>query len=360
MSVGNRPSSLQRSEDRREARRHADRDRAGELRHRRRRGGRGRRLRSRDDVSLRERHAPSSTTSSPTRGRARRFARPVRCRASSRSSRRSTSSRSGSASTRSRCATRSTRAAPTIRGRARRERRIGAEKFGWSRGADRRTPTADRSSAASAWRSRSGSRSIHPPTACEVRITGDGSVEAFSARAGHRHRHAHGAGAGGGRGVGLARRGDRRSHRRHALSGGPAVGRQPGHGLADAGCAQRRLSRRARAGRGDWRRCSSVDAGRRSCFADGHVGVPRQAGDVAAVQGRGQEGRNRRASSHRAERRDDYEGYAMHRRREIAVGKHGIGGVQFAEVSVDTETGSRQGAADRRGARLRPADQSRS
>ena len=38
------------------------------------------------------------------------------------------------------------------------------------------------------------------------------------------------------------------------------------------------------------------------------------------------------------ERRDDYEGYAAHRRRS-AISRHGIGGVQFAEVVVDAETG---------------------
>jgi xanthine dehydrogenase YagR molybdenum-binding subunit len=43
--------------------------------------------------------------------------------------------------------------------------------------------------------------------------------------------------------------------------------------------------------------------------------------------------------SHRAGRPDDYQGYAL-RTPDIALGRHGIGGVQFAEVSVDTETGT--------------------
>jgi xanthine dehydrogenase YagR molybdenum-binding subunit len=72
-------------------------------------------------------------------------------------------------------------------------------------------------------------------------------------------------------------------------------------------------------------------------FADGHVGVPgtlskwlwfkdavKKAGIVELA--------------HRADRRDDYEGYMM-MMLDFAVGKHGIGGVQFAEVLVDTETG---------------------
>lgn len=41
---------------------------------------------------------------------------------------------------------------------------------------------------------------------------------------------------------------------------------------------------------------------------------------------------------HRAERRDDYEGYAR-KAGELHISPHAIGGVQFAEVCVDTETG---------------------
>jgi xanthine dehydrogenase YagR molybdenum-binding subunit len=42
--------------------------------------------------------------------------------------------------------------------------------------------------------------------------------------------------------------------------------------------------------------------------------------------------------SHRAERERDYEGYAREAG-DMQISKHGIGGVQFAEVAVDTETG---------------------
>lgn len=41
---------------------------------------------------------------------------------------------------------------------------------------------------------------------------------------------------------------------------------------------------------------------------------------------------------HRADRRDDYEGYAR-KAGELHISAHAIGGVQFAEVCVDTETG---------------------
>lgn len=42
--------------------------------------------------------------------------------------------------------------------------------------------------------------------------------------------------------------------------------------------------------------------------------------------------------SHRGNRNEDYDGYAM-QSRFFAIGRHGIGGVQFAEVAVDVETG---------------------
>jgi xanthine dehydrogenase YagR molybdenum-binding subunit len=41
---------------------------------------------------------------------------------------------------------------------------------------------------------------------------------------------------------------------------------------------------------------------------------------------------------HRADRREDYEGYRA-KFGELHISRHGIGGVQFAEIAVDTETG---------------------
>jgi xanthine dehydrogenase YagR molybdenum-binding subunit len=41
---------------------------------------------------------------------------------------------------------------------------------------------------------------------------------------------------------------------------------------------------------------------------------------------------------HRADRQDDYDGYAR-KAGDLHISKHAIGGVQFAEVVVDTETG---------------------
>jgi xanthine dehydrogenase YagR molybdenum-binding subunit len=42
---------------------------------------------------------------------------------------------------------------------------------------------------------------------------------------------------------------------------------------------------------------------------------------------------------HRADRRDDYEGYAR-KAGELHISAHAIGGVQFAEICVDTQTGA--------------------
>jgi xanthine dehydrogenase YagR molybdenum-binding subunit len=73
-------------------------------------------------------------------------------------------------------------------------------------------------------------------------------------------------------------------------------------------------------------------------FADGHVGVRGRPGAwlpfKEAVQKAGV-----MEIAHRAERREDYEGYAM-TTPALALGKHGIGGVQFADIVVDTETGA--------------------
>jgi xanthine dehydrogenase YagR molybdenum-binding subunit len=41
---------------------------------------------------------------------------------------------------------------------------------------------------------------------------------------------------------------------------------------------------------------------------------------------------------HRADRREDYEGYRA-KFGELHISRHGIGGVQFAQIAVDTETG---------------------
>jgi xanthine dehydrogenase YagR molybdenum-binding subunit len=73
-------------------------------------------------------------------------------------------------------------------------------------------------------------------------------------------------------------------------------------------------------------------------FADGHVGVPGNAKAWLPFEDAIRK-LNITELSYRADRREDYDGYGMVTS-EYAIGKHGIGGVQFADVLVDVETGA--------------------
>ena len=331
VSVGQPARQPAAAQGRRQTRRHADRDRARELRDRRRGRWRRRRLRARDALSVPQRHARSSTTSSPTPGRVRRSARRVRSRASSRSSNRSTSWPSASEWIRSRCATRSTRAArQTMPARATRERRIGAETVRLVSAAGRRTRTPGRIKRGhrhGAVALGVGDSSADDPARCGSRATARSrrSARAQDIGTGTRTILAQVVAEE----LGLARRRGRQPHRRHALSDRAAVGRQPGHRLADAGGAQRRLPCRARTGR-----AARAGARRASAeaivFEDGHVGVPGKPTTWLtfkdAVKKAGGDEISHRGRAARRLRR-------LHggRRPSSRVGKHGIGGVQFAE-----------------------------
>ena len=220
--------------------------------------------------------------------------------------------------------------------RARRaQRRIGAVKFGWT---GRRSAPADAGPlkrgvgmAQSHWVS-----VIHPATACEVRISSDGSVEAFSAA----------------QDIGTGTRtilaqvvaeelglpveaigafiGDTRYPEGPPSGGSRVTGSLTPAARNAAHHAGRDLAARLAPVIG-------VDAAA-IVFRDGCVGVPggpstwlqfKEAVKKAGIS----------ELSHRAVRRDDYDGYMM-ATPHFAVGKHGIGGVQFAEVLVDVETGS--------------------
>ena len=215
------------------------------------------------------------------------------------------------------------------------ERQIGAEKIGWSR---RRKPNADAGPikrgvgmAQSQWVS-----VIHPPTACEVRITDDGSVEAFTS--------AQDVGTGTrtvlaqvvAEELGLraedvgAHIGDTRYPAGPPSGGSRVTGSLTPAARNAAYRAARELASML---------ASALEANADDIvFEDGRVGV-RGAPDTwmpfkDAVKKAGVA-----EISHRAVRQDDYEGFMMSTP-QFAVGKHGIGGVQFAEVEVDTETGS--------------------
>jgi xanthine dehydrogenase YagR molybdenum-binding subunit len=215
------------------------------------------------------------------------------------------------------------------------ERRIGAERFGWSA---RRPPNTDPGPvkrgigvAQSQWVS-----VVHPPTACEVRIVGDGSVEAFSSAqdigTGTRTvlaqvvaeefglrpeeigsyigdtRYPSGPPSGGSRVTGsltpAARNAAYRAARDLAARVAPSLHARPEDIVFAAG---RVFSRGA-----PETSLSFKDAVKAAKFEE---------------------------ISHRATRNDDYEGYVM-AGPLFSLSRQGIGGVQFAEVIVDTETGT--------------------
>ena len=215
------------------------------------------------------------------------------------------------------------------------ERRIGAQKIDWR---SRRAANADPGPikrgigmAQSQWVS-----VIYPPTACELRISGDGSVEAFSAAqdigTGTRTVFAQVVAEE----LGLradqvaAHIGDTRYP-----VGPPSGGSRVTGSLTPA--ARNAAYRAARDLADRLAPILEVQADA-IVFADGFVGVRdnpskwmpfKQAVEALGIV----------ELSYRAERRDDYEGYGMVTP-EFALGKHGIGGVQFADVVVDAETGS--------------------
>ncbi|WP_084735946.1 xanthine dehydrogenase family protein molybdopterin-binding subunit [Cystobacter ferrugineus] len=214
------------------------------------------------------------------------------------------------------------------------ERRVGAERFGWNKrrpaGTDKGPIKRGIGVSQSQWL-----YLVHRNTACEVRVMGDGSVEAFS----------------GAQDIGTGTRtilaqvvaeefglraeeigshiGDS-----HYPAGPPSGGSRVSSSLTPAArnaawrCARDLASRLA----------PVLDANAEDIvFAGGKVMVKgknslalpfREAVKKARIQ----------EISHRAERRDDYEGYAA-AGAEVNISRHGIGGVQFAEVEVDTETG---------------------
>lgn len=226
-----------------------------------------------------------------------------------------------------------TRDADDVRARAA-ERRIGAEKFGWSR---RRAPGSDpgpikrgMGMAQSMW-----PYIVNRYATCELRIAGDGTVEAFCGTqdigTGTRtvfaqviaeelglepeeitihvgdSRFPPGPPSGGSRVTSSLTPAARNAAFAAArdIAGRVAP-------LLNAQAAELRFHR----GRIEKRDNSSVSLG----FAE----ALRRAGIESLV--------------HRADRRDDYDGYAR-KAGDLHISSHAIGGVQFAEVSVDTETG---------------------
>ncbi|HYO66675.1 MAG TPA: xanthine dehydrogenase family protein molybdopterin-binding subunit [Archangium sp.] len=214
------------------------------------------------------------------------------------------------------------------------ERKIGAERAGWNKrrpaGSDKGPIKRGLGFAQSQWL-----YLVQPNTACEVRVSGDGSVEAFSSTQD----------IGTGTRTILAqvvaeefglRAEDIGSHigdSRYPM--GPASGgsRVTSSLTPAARNAAYRAARELASRLAPVFKANAEDI----VFAEGKVMVKGKTSSAMpfreAVKKAGIE-----EISHRAERRDDYEGYAM-KMPTIAISRHGIGGVQFAEVAVDTETG---------------------
>jgi xanthine dehydrogenase YagR molybdenum-binding subunit len=176
---------------------------------------------------------------------------------------------------------------------------------------------------------------VHPNVACEVRVSGDGSVEAFSAT----------------QDIGTGTRTILAQVVAEEFGLRPEeIGSHVGDTRYPAGPASggsRVTSSLTPAARNAAWRCARELASRLAplfkanadeiVFAEGKVMVKGKASSAMpfreAVKKAGIQ-----ELSHRAERRDDYEGY-MVVMPQLAISRHGIGGVQFAEVEVDTETG---------------------
>ena len=220
--------------------------------------------------------------------------------------------------------------------RARRvERRIGAERAGWSQ---RRPPAADPGPvkrglgmAQSQW-----AYIVHGTTTCEVRIRGDGSVAAITGAqdigTGTRTIMAQTVAEE----LGLrtedveARIGDSRYPAGPAAGGSRVTSSITPPARSAAYAAARDLAARI---------APSLDAKPEEIvFQEGRVfarGRPeRGLTFVEAVRKA-----NFDEIVHRADRREDYDGYRV-KLGDLHISKQGIGGVQFAQIAVDTETGA--------------------
>ncbi len=226
-----------------------------------------------------------------------------------------------------------TRDADDVRARAA-ERRIGAEKIGWSR---RRAPGSDPGPikrgigmAQSMW-----PYIVNRYATCELRIAGDGSVDAFC----------------GTQDIGTGTRtvfaqvvAEELGLRAEDITvhvgdtrfppGPPSGGSRVTSSLTPAARNAAYAAARDIAGRvAPLLNVKPDDL----VFRGGRV---EQRGNPATSLGFAEALRRAGIETlvHRADRRDDYEGYAR-KVGELHISAHAIGGVQFAEVCVDTETG---------------------
>jgi xanthine dehydrogenase YagR molybdenum-binding subunit len=214
------------------------------------------------------------------------------------------------------------------------ERRAGAERFGWSR---RRRPNADSGPikrgigmAQSLWVGL-----VFTPSACEVRVTGDGSVEAFSST------QDIGTGTRTVLAQVVAEEFGLRAEDVGAFIGDSRYPIGPPSGGSRVTTSLTPAARNAayRAARDLAGRVAPILKAKPEdvVFADGRVLVRGSPGTSMPFKEAVKKA-DFEEISHRAERPDDYQGYAM-KSGALNITHSGIGGVQFAEVTVDTETG---------------------
>jgi xanthine dehydrogenase YagR molybdenum-binding subunit len=214
------------------------------------------------------------------------------------------------------------------------ERRIGAARFGWSA---RRPPNSDPGPvkrgvgvAQTQWVS-----VVHPPTACEVRIVGDGSIEVFSSAQdiGTGTRTVLAQVVAEEFGVRPEDVGCYIGDTRYPIGPPSGGSRVTGSLTPAARNAAHRAARDLAA-----RVASSLDSPPEDIvFAAGRV-CARGAGKKSLSFKEAVKAAKFEEIAHRAIRNADYEGYMMEGP-DFSVSRHGIGGVQFADVIVDTETG---------------------
>jgi xanthine dehydrogenase YagR molybdenum-binding subunit len=214
------------------------------------------------------------------------------------------------------------------------ERRLGAARFGWNA---RRPPNSDPGPvkrgvgvAQTQWVS-----VVHPPTACEVRIVGDGSIEVFSSAQdiGTGTRTVLAQVVAEEFGVRPEDIGCYIGDTRYPIGPPSGGSRVTGSLTPAARNAAHRAARDLAA-----RVAPSLDAPAEDIvFAEGRV-LARGARGKSLSFREAVKAAKFEEISHRAIRNADYEGYMMEGP-DFSVSRHGIGGVQFADVMVDTETG---------------------
>jgi xanthine dehydrogenase YagR molybdenum-binding subunit len=227
-----------------------------------------------------------------------------------------------------------TRDADDARARAA-ERRIGAEKIGWSR---RRAPGSD---AGPIKRGIGMAQSMWPYivnsyTTCEIRVSGDGTVDAFCGTqdigTGTRTVFAQVVAEE----LGL-RAEDVRVHVGDSRlpPGPPSGGSRVTSSLTPAARNAAHAAARDIATRVAPLLNAQADE---LIFKNGRI---ERRGDSKTSLGFAEALRRTGIETlvHRADRRDDYEGYAR-QAGELNISPHAIGGVQFAEICVDTQTGA--------------------